>query len=29
MSNNHNDIKNMDITQIEYIKISNNVIDII
>ena len=29
MSNNHNDITNMDITQLDYIQISNNVIDII
>ena len=29
MSNNHNDITNMDITQLDYIQVSNNVIDII
>ena len=29
MSNNHNDITKMDITQLDYIQISNNVIDII
>lgn len=29
MSNNHNDITNMDQTQIDYIQVSNNVIDII